>query len=164
MKPPRVSLSRFLVVVLVIAINLGIVRAAHDARHVDDSLALVGIILPGNVLALAIQRLAARSESRRPFLLGVVVHCLVALITFLAFALRSRGGVQPLLMATLVPLVGGRSLYAWLGPDGWSRGAVGLASIILFLGLPQVAFALLGGAVTQFIARLAGSAAQRRAV
>lgn len=163
MKPPRVSLSRFLVVVLVIAINLGIVRAAHDAQHVDSSLALVGILLPGNVLALAIHRLAFRSESRRPFLLGVVAHGLVALFAFLAFALRSWTwhGVQPLLMATLVPLVGGRSLYAWLAPGGWSRGAVGLASIILLLGLPQVAFALLGGALTQCVARMAGSEARR---
>ena len=43
MKSPRVSLSRVLLMVLVIAINFGIVRAAYDAKNADVSLALVEI-------------------------------------------------------------------------------------------------------------------------
>jgi hypothetical protein len=164
MKPPRISLSRALMLVLVIAINFGIVRAAYDARHFDVSIALVGIILPGNVFALGIDRLAARRESRRAFLLGIVAHCLVAITAFLAIALFVPGGVQPLLMAWLMPLVGGNSLYAWLGPGGWSKGAVGLASIILLLGLLQIAYAVLAGALTWLIVRMARSAGRRRAV
>jgi hypothetical protein len=95
-------------------------------------------------------------DSRRPFLVGFVAHGLVAVVAFAAFVRLSPGGIAYLTTTALHPLF--QRLNALLPPPVSQTvvgDGIGFATVVVLLGLPQLAYALLGGSLSSLIARVA---------
>jgi hypothetical protein len=156
MRRPRVRISGAMFLVVVVAVDCGLLRFAFSGKPVR-AVCLAGVLLPANVLAYGIYRLVTARGSRRPFLLGFVVYGLAAMLALLAYAWAAPTSFMEAAAAVLDPV--GRALEAVLPrallESEWLRDAIGVTFITVLLGLPVLAVAAFGGLVCSLVARVA---------
>jgi hypothetical protein len=136
MKVPRFRIAWVMVVVALAALNFAVFRAAVDAHTKIGVLLALGAMPMASVLAIGLI-IGYRRHGSRPFLLGF----------------ESFGAMALALFAALVVLFGEKVLESYtrifidplskiIGPD---RPLIHIPVAYVALGLPQVAFALMGG-------------------
>jgi hypothetical protein len=129
-----------MVLVVLAALNFAVIRAALDIPSTFIALSAWGAMPMATVLAIGFI-IGCRSHGSRPFLRGFEAFGVLALALFVVLALFfGPNVVGPYVTRFISPLV---------GIIGWDRPFI-LISIeylvaVVALGLPQVAFALIGG-------------------
>jgi hypothetical protein len=140
MKAPRFRIAWVMVFVALAALNFAVFRAAGDAHSKTGVLLALGAMPMASVLAIGLI-IGYRRHGSRPFLLGF----------------ESFGAMALALFAAAVVLFGGKMLESYtrilidplakiIGPD---RPFIHIPVAYVSLGLPQVAFALMGGFLSQ---------------
>jgi hypothetical protein len=128
-----------MVLVALVALNFTVLRAALDSPSATSELLSVGAMPMATVLAIGLI-IGYQHHGSRPFLLGFVSFGAMALALFVVLAACfGEEVVLPyarLFIAPLAKIIGTDN--AIFIPIAYSVGAVAL-------GLPQVAFALMGG-------------------
>jgi hypothetical protein len=136
MKVPRFRIAWVMVFVALAALNFAVFRAAMDAPSIIGVLLALGAMPMATVLAIGLI-IGYRRHGSRPFLLGF----------------ESFGAVALALFAVLAASVGEKMLDSYLGiffeplPKilGRAQSLFHIPIACVALGLPQVAFALMGG-------------------
>ena len=139
MKVPRFRIASFMVVVAIVALDFGMIRAMPVIGPQTSELLILGALPMANVLVVGLLIGHWRPENR-PFRLGFVLFGALALALFVALT-RSF----PLEMEMSVHAIG-VYLVKTIGPD--RPLLLVLAQTFAFLAilvLPQVVFALIGG-------------------
>jgi hypothetical protein len=132
-----------MVVIAVVALNLTAMRAVSDIRsHTNNhgvAILALGVLPMANILAVGLL-IGRRQRGSRPFLLGFEAFGAAALVVYLALVgFFAEGSVMPYLYLVLNPLAKTIGLHI---PVFYSVTAV-------MLGLPQLAFALIGGVLSR---------------
>jgi hypothetical protein len=140
MKPPRFRIAWVMVTVAIAAFDFMVIRRLVDYRTPTGDFLLLGALPMADVLAIGML-VGQRRPVSRPFLLGFVAFGAMALAVFVAGAIFFT---EELVMSYLALVL--RSMVTIIG----QRPPVVLIPIwfscaIIMLGLPQVAFALVGG-------------------
>jgi hypothetical protein len=157
MRRPRVRIGGAMLLVAVVAAECGLIRLSYTANDVVVAVASAGVLLIANVLALGVFRLATTRESRRPFLLGFVVHGLVAMAAFLAGMWLLGVELVDRIFRVCGPIFTAleRALPGPMLESAWLSGAIGTAMLTILLGLPMLGYAALGGLLCSLVARVA---------
>jgi hypothetical protein len=128
--------------VAILAVNFAAIRAFLDYTSPLGEVLLFGALPMANILAVGLL-IAQRRPRTRPFLLGFELFGAIELASYFAFASwfpNPGGPIRWYVSIVLDPIV---------ATMGQTRSLVTLPAIwlvVLFmLGLPQVAFALIGG-------------------
>jgi hypothetical protein len=138
-KPPRFRIAWIMVAVAIAAFDFTLIRRLLDYRTPAGDFLLVGAVPMANVLAIGML-VGQRRPGWRPFLLGFVAFGAMALAVFVAGAIFFTDElVMPYLALVLRPMVTiiGQRPPVVLIPIWFSCA-------VIMLGLPQLAFALLG--------------------
>jgi hypothetical protein len=139
-KPPRFRIAWIMVAVAIAAFDFMVIRRLVDYRTPTGDFLLLGALPMANVLAIGML-VGQRRPGSRPFLLGFVAFGAMALAVFVAGAIFFTDElVMPYLALVLRPMVTiiGQRPPVVLIPIWFSCA-------VFMLGLPQLAFALLGG-------------------
>jgi hypothetical protein len=138
-KMPRFRIAWVMVFVAIAALNFTAIRMASDRIIPSSELLGLGALPMANVLAVGLL-IGQRRRSSRPFLLGFEVFGAVALALYVDLAGFSPHRVIDYLELLLDPIR--RTI-------GLDRTVALIATIypvgLVMLGLPQLAFALVGG-------------------
>jgi hypothetical protein len=136
MKVPRFRIAWVMVFVALAALNFAALRAAEDAHSVTGVLLALGAMPMATVLAIGLI-IGYRRHGSRPFLLGFESFGAVALALFAVLA-ASFG--EKMLDSYIRIFI--EPLPKILGP---AQSLFHIPIACVALGLPQVAFALMGG-------------------
>ena len=138
MKAPRFTISGLAIIVVVIAVNCGVLRTFFKRPSPEAELAIVGLLPMMNILALLLMPLAGEREERvrlGPFRIGFCVFGFMALSVYSA----ALANFSPDLYR--IPFA--------LSPGLRPGYIMGLASLAIYSG-PQFAFATLGGVLNRW--------------
>jgi hypothetical protein len=136
MKVPRFSFVWVMAFVALAALNFAVFRAAGDAHSKTGVLLAVGAMPMASVLAIGLI-IGYRRHGSRPFLLGFESFGAVALALFAVLAASfGKKMLDSYIMIFIEPLP------KILGP---AQSLFHIPIACVALGLPQVAFALMGG-------------------
>jgi hypothetical protein len=148
MRLPRFKISWIMAFVALVAIDLAVVRLVAPFRRPDvgdrhttaviDALAY-GVLPMANILAIGLL-IAYRQPERRPFLWGFEAFGMIALCLYIAISLKfTEEWIHPYLGLVLKPL--------WPKMQPLTNAKIIAFSLIplILLGMPQVAFAVMGG-------------------
>jgi hypothetical protein len=139
MKMPRFRIAWVMVFVAVAALNLTVFRAAEDLPF-NTSALLVGAMPMASVLAIGLI-FGYRWHGSRPFLLGFESFGLMALAFFVVLAVwfyhETVGPYVSLFIEPLAKIIGRDRDIFFI--------SVAYPVAVVALGLPQMAFALMGG-------------------
>ncbi len=166
MKVPRVTLATASLVVLILAVDFGLMRQFGwlDDRPFDDwTFIAPGFLVMGNILALGLYRLR-RPERRGPFAVGFLAVGWAATLAYLAACAVDPGGmVNRFERFDEGVLVRGLDLFLGLGRDGtvrwrndegkWAGIADDLGVLSLFFSAPPLVAAVVGGLVARRVFR-----------
>ena len=136
MKVPRLRIAWFIVFVALAALNFAVFRAAVDAHSITGILLALGAMPMATVLAIGLI-IGYRRNGSRPFLLGFESFGAVALALFAVLAARSGEKMLEAFMRIFI-----YPLPKVLGPN---QPLINILVAYVAFGLPQVAFALMGG-------------------
>jgi hypothetical protein len=136
MKVPRFRFVWVMAFVALAALNFAVFRAAGDAHSKTGVLLAVGAMPMASVLAIGLI-IGYRRHRSRPFLLGFESFGAMALALFAVPAVLFGEKVLESYTRIFID-----PLSRIIGPD---RPLVHIAVAYVALGLPQVAFALMGG-------------------
>ena len=140
--PKRLTILWAMVIVAVVAIDFGAVRAFFtQSLHHVVSMLILGALPMGNVLVVA-HLISGRRCSYSPFLSGFKAAGATALVVYIASICWSSEAVERLTSPLVQPLVD--DLRRRPHPSTWDIATIYLLDAALFT-LPQLAFALLGG-------------------
>lgn len=154
MKVPRIRIHFLMILVAIVALDFGAIRLWSQLRLMADGQTVnnrvevltYGILPMANLLAVGILIGPRRSE-RRPFLWGFEASGALALAFFVALAyFYTEEVVQPYILWGL-RLRSLRTVTDVLGPT--LRIPIFYSIATLLVGLPQVAFALMGGLLSR---------------
>jgi hypothetical protein len=142
-KVPRFRIVGLMVFIALAALNFAAIRAVSDIRsHTHNhgvAILALGALPMANVLTVGIL-IGQRHRGNRPFLLGFEAFGAVALVLYLALmGFFAEESVVPYLYLVLTPLA------RTIGPHIPVRYAI----TAVLLGLPQLAFALIGGVLSR---------------
>ena len=140
MKAFRFSIAWVMVFVGLAALNFAVLRAVSDDRGPASELLALGALPMENVLAVGLL-IGYRRRGSRPFLLGFEAFGAMALVLYIGLASCFRDEtVIPYLDLFLIPI------ERFIGRD---RPIIfiplAISVCVVILGLPQGAFALIGG-------------------
>jgi hypothetical protein len=135
-KIPRFRIAWVMVFVAVAALNFAVFRAAGDSNSITAVLLALGAMPMATVLAIGLIIGHRRHESR-PFLLGFESFGAMALALF---AVLSACFAEKMLDSYIRIFID--PLSRIIGPD---RHLIHIPVAYVALGLPQAAFALIGG-------------------
>ena len=139
MKVPRLRIADFMVFVAIVALDFAALRLMGPRSPTVDLLQ-AGALPMTNVLAIGLL-IAYRRCGSRPFLYGFEATGLAALVVYTAAVFHSgEEWFFPYLHLVMRPLV-------WASNPNPTPGMIIVlhAIAVVMLGLPQLAFALLGG-------------------
>lgn len=145
MRRPRVSISAVMLAVLVVAVDIAALRAFDESRIDNELLGLTAIPMVSILLVafvLVVFQLRRHGEAQ-PWLVGLLAGGGIGLVAMLGLVINESRGYD-YLMWTLCPV---KEALAPLGYGHPAALALGYASALLALGLPQVAAAAIGVAV-----------------
>jgi hypothetical protein len=133
-----------MVAVAIAALDFAVIRATCNSRA--GELLMLGALPMANVLAVGML-IAQRSPGRRPFLLGFEVFGAMALALFVALVFLGEDDIS-LIDYYLVLLVD--PLEKHIGRDRpWVFIPILIGDVVTMLGLPQLAFAFMGGSLSR---------------
>jgi hypothetical protein len=139
---PRFRIAWVMVAIAIFAIDFAAIRALVDASPEVGEELLFGALPMANVLVAGMLIGRQRPHSR-PFLVGFELFGAIALVTYIALALLfpgPSGPIRPYVAIVLDPI------QAVLGqPFSPLSLLIIWTVIVVMLGWPQVAFALIGG-------------------
>ena len=141
-KLPRIRIAWVMFAVAFFAIDLTVMRALLDYPSPLGEELLFGALPMANVLAVGLLIAQQRVRSR-PFLLGFELFGAIALASYIAsarFCPGPRGPIRSYLSIVLDPITAPMGLTRTL-----SSVLIIWLVVLLMLGWPQLAFALLGG-------------------
>jgi hypothetical protein len=151
MKLPRFSIAWIMAIIVIAAIDLAAIRALDGTNTVIGALIVVGSMPMASILVLGIPNLVRGSTGRgmiRPFLVGFEGVGWTVLLVYIGSAIlfaESVAGAIDLSAQFLMSLIG---LDTANGSDpAWQL--FGLFVFVLFLLLPQLFVALVGGWLNQ---------------
>ena len=143
MKAPRFRIAWIMIAVAIVALDFWAISAMYDLRSGNQNmmdLLCTGAIPMANILAIG-QLMRLRRHQNSPFLLGFQAFGGIALAIFVAGAIFFT---EELVMSYLgfflrpmVTIIGQRAPVVFI--------PILLSVAVIMLGLPQLAFALLGG-------------------
>jgi hypothetical protein len=136
MNVPRFRIVWAMVFVALAALDLAVFRAAVDAHSITGLLLALGAIPMATLLAIGLI-IGYRRDGSRAFLLGFESFGAMALALFAVLAAFFGENVLDCYIRIFID-----PLSKIIGPD---RPLVHIAVAYVALGLPQVAFALMGG-------------------
>jgi hypothetical protein len=135
-----------MIVIALAALDFGAIRALSDSWGRTSGLLGLGLLPMGNVLAFA-PFVGLRRRASRGFLLGLEMFGATAMALY-AGVILSR---NDLVWTYFVPAI--EALQATIGPIVTTpRMLIYLGSLGLWATWPQVAFALVGGLLSHFLA------------
>jgi hypothetical protein len=142
-KVPRFRIAWLMVFVAIAALDFRAIRAVSDIRSRTNNngidILVLGALPMANVLAVGLLT-SLRRRGHRPFLLGFEAFGAAALVLYIALVgFFAEEAVMPYLYLILKPLERTIGLHT---PIFYSITAV-------MLGLPQLAFALIGGVLSR---------------
>ena len=142
---PRFRIAWAMVAVAIAALDFGAIRMASDRIIASSELLGLGALPMANVLAVGLL-IGQRRRGSRPFLLGFESFGAMALALYLVLAAFAPHRVIDYLELLLDPIR--RTI-------GLDRTVALIATIypvgVVILGLPQLAFALIGGLLTHYL-------------
>lgn len=143
MNVPRFRIASIMVVVAIVALDFGMIRALSVVQRGPYVLLVLGALPMANVLPV-IMLIGERRRENRPFRLGFVSFGAMALAVFVAVTwfLPHEMAIlfTPLLDYVVKTIGSGRPLLSV---------AVQALALVVTVGLPQVVFALIGGFVSR---------------
>jgi hypothetical protein len=142
-KRPRFRIASVMAHIAIAAFDFAVIRAMPVIGPPTSELLVVGALPMGNVLAVGLLARQRRAGSR-PFLLGFAAFGVLALALYVALVVLSPQTVADTCIKPLLP-----PISSTIGPSRprvlvWQIASVCSVAVVL-LGLPQLAFALLGG-------------------
>jgi hypothetical protein len=141
--PKQLTILRAMVIVAIIAIDFGAVRAFFTEQSLPHVVAVLILgALPMTNALVVVYLISGRRRSYSPFLSGVKAAGAVALMISIASICWSSEAVERLTSPLVQPLVD--DLRRRPHPSWWDIAIIYLLDAALFT-LPQLAFALLGG-------------------
>jgi hypothetical protein len=151
MKLPRFSIAWIMAIIVIAAVDLAAIRALDGTNTLMGGLIAVGLMPMAGILVLGIPSLVRGFTGRakiRPFLAGFEGVGWTVLLVYTVCAIlfpESIAGAIDLSAQFLMSLIG---LDTADGPDpAWQL--IGLFVVVLFLLLPQLVAALIGGWLNQ---------------
>jgi hypothetical protein len=145
-KAPRFRITWVMFAVAIAALNLGAIRAVFDRNSRTSYLLGIGAMPMANVLAVGLLIGHRRRKSRR-FLSGFVVFGALALAVYVAVARSFADDLINTYIKLSYNLLLGDTAIQMPTPLQFLPFAVGDLFRAIMLGLPQLAFALIGGFV-----------------
>jgi hypothetical protein len=141
-KIPRIRIAWVMVAIAFLAIDFTVMRALLEYPSPMGEELLFGALPMANVLAVALVIAQQRPRSR-PFLLGFELLGVIALASYIALALLFSGPREPIRFYVSIVL---DPVIATMGqPHGLFTLPIIWLVVLLMLGWPQVAIALMGG-------------------
>jgi hypothetical protein len=141
---PRFRIAWVMVAVAIAALDFGAIRMGLDRIFPSSELLAMGALPMANVLAVGLL-IGQRRRGSRPFLLGFEAFGAMALALYVVLA-----GFSPIRVVDYLELL----LDPIRTTIGLDRTVALIATIIpvsvAMLGLPQLAFALIGGLLTHY--------------
>jgi hypothetical protein len=139
---PRFRIGWLMVAIAIVALDFGAIKSGLRSNSDAAGFLILGALPMANVLAVGFL-IGRRCPNSRLFLLGFEAFGAVALVPYSAFVCLSpdlEGSLHPYLAVTIEPII---SIVEQNHPS--LLHPITLISVAASLGLPQVAFALLGG-------------------
>ena len=136
MKVPRLRIAWVMVAIAIAALDFAAIRASLDIPEVG--LLVLGALPMANVLAVGIL-VGQQRPGSRPFLLGFEVFGAMALAVYVILATYLRHEAVEPYLGLFIPIV------EIIGPLPFIPIPIQVSVVVIALGLPQVAFALIGG-------------------
>jgi hypothetical protein len=140
-KIPRFRLVWVMVAVVIAALDFAAIRAVLDSSSNWSEILLVGILPMSNVLAVGLL-MGQRRPGSTPFLLGFETFGAMALASYVALS-RSFPGPGP--MHSYVSIVIDPVVAIIPHDRPFVFVPIACSVVVVMLGLPQLAFALIGG-------------------
>jgi hypothetical protein len=134
-----------MIVVAIVALDLGAIRAAFDLESPSVLLTFAAILPMANILAVVLLLASLRPRSR-PFLRGFVLFGAIALALFLVGGMRAVGLLELYLGPAIsldIAVMGPPPPISPIRPS--YRLLVGLGILSFWATWPQLVFALMGG-------------------
>jgi hypothetical protein len=140
---PRFRIAWLMIFVAIAALNFAVIRVVMEHSGPVGELMAMGVLPMANVLAVGLL-IGKKRRGSRPFLLGFEAFGVMASALYIALAVFSRQAVIPYLELSLQPI---RETIS----QDWTVVLIATiySAAVVMLGLPQLAFALVGG----FLAR-----------
>ncbi len=150
MKMPRFRISSIMVLVGIIGLNCWAILTILDERSPIADRVGIGALPMANILII-VPLVIYPYRSCRRFLWGFEVFGASAVTLYVALRILHPAGVPVVRYYTR--LAADALIRAWGSPWGWTylRFLVGSILVSLWLTLPQLAFALIGGFLTRHL-------------
>jgi hypothetical protein len=142
MRAPRFRIAWLMAVIAIVALNFGVMAQwSYDSPEDETIQTLIAGGLPmANVLAVGLL-FGRRRLRNHPFLLGFVVFGVTVLALYvIATTVLTGAWIEPYLLPVLERILGSSGLT--MTP---ARVLTLVSVVVAMLGLPQVAFAVVGG-------------------
>ncbi len=146
MKIPRFRIQGIMLAVAIVALNCGALRATSDYASGQNLMLCTAALPMANVLVIGVV-IGHRHSNGRRFLLGFEAFGAAALAYLFVAILSNEDWVWSYMMLAVEPL---RLMIRPTNAGEWStpRILVGRAVVSLWITLPQVALAFVGGCLS----------------
>jgi hypothetical protein len=147
MKPHRIEIARAMLLNMAVAADCVLVLLTVVSDVPAVGVASVVVLMTSNLFALAIQPLVRPRGPLRPFLLGFVVHGLVAMAALLGGIRLLRGELVDHLVRPFLRIDAALAdaLPRAVRESAWVGGTIEVALVAVLFGLPMLGYAAFGG-------------------